>query len=254
MAAWIMATAVCLVSSRSPWRVAALAPTKRRSSRPLTCVAAPGTPGASPPARSATATGQGAGHLHAQSLLLPDPPPEPACVGLICPDHRESWQIVLQLVGEQPAPTVAVVQVDRVDAGAEHQPARANEQVPLVPSEALRRCRALGYPRQRSSRLGCPGSPRWGRESYFLLRAPPSGAGRGLPQAPVPTPLAEVIVNSLTGWLLPWQHPPSTAGSQLIVYGVSHMPGRPLRRTVATFGDTRRSSSKAHSLSERSDG
>jgi hypothetical protein len=124
-----------------------------------------------------------------------------------------------------------------VNTSAEHQPASVHEQVALPARESLGPIVAAFWTADAggSHDLAVQDRPAGIAISTLRFAYRRSEPGVGLPQAPVPPPLAKVVVDRLPGRVLSGEHPPGTAAPQQVKDSVGYAPGGPLRGTAAPF-------------------
>jgi hypothetical protein len=176
-------------------------------------------------------------YLDPPPSLFFGPPAELVRVRSVSPDQLQLRQLLLQLVGQEPLRAVAVVQAGGVNASAEYQPTGVHEQVALPARESLGPVVATFWTADTGgfhdlAVQDCPAGIAISTLRFAYRR---SKSVVGLLQAPVPPPLAKVVVDRLPGRVLSGEHPPGAAAPQQVKDGVSYAPGGSLRGTSAPF-------------------
>src|SRR5215213_7013766 len=138
-------------------------------------------------------------YLDPPPSLFFGPPAELVRVRSVSPDQLQLRQLLLQLVGQEPLRAVAVVQAGGVNASAEYQPTGIHEQVALPARESLGPVVAAFWTADTGGfhDLAVQDRPAGIAISTLRFAYRRSESVVGLLQAPVPPPLAKVVVDRL---------------------------------------------------------
>src|SRR5215203_5478177 len=138
-------------------------------------------------------------YLDPPPSLFFGPPAELVRVRSVSPDQLQLRQLLLQLVAQEPLRAVAVVQAGGVNASAEYQPTGVHEQVALPARESLGPVVATFWTADTGGfhDLAVQDRPAGIAISTLRFAYRRSKSLVGLLQAPVPPPLAKVVVDGL---------------------------------------------------------